>query len=210
MRVEDVMTRDVITVTPASPLKSAVTLFLAHGISGLPVVEGNRLVGVVSESDIVAKETSGYSDGEVSHTGATHLRREREAETVAQAMTAEPVSVEPWVPIWAAADLMAVHDVNRLPVVDADGSLLGIVTRADLVRAFARSDQAIAREIREHILPSVDLGPNALEVTVVRGVVTIRGEIDSELTSTCLRKTLHLVPGVVQVEWEVETPARVG
>lgn len=210
MRVEDVMTRDVITVTPASPLKSAVTLFLAHGISGLPVVEGNRLVGVVSESDIVAKETSGYSDGEVSRTGATHLRREREAETVAQAMTAEPVSVEPWVPIWAAADLMAVHDVNRLPVVDTDGSLLGIVTRADLVRAFARSDQAIAREIREHLLPSVDLGPNALEVTVARGVVTIRGEIDSELTSTCLRKTLHLVPGVVQVEWEVETPARVG
>jgi CBS domain-containing protein len=210
MRVEDVMTRDVITVTPSSPLKTAVTLFLAHGISGLPVVEGGRLVGVLSESDIAAKETSGYSDGDVSRAEATHLRRERAAGTVAEAMTPDPVTAEPWVPIWAAADLMAVHEVNRLPVVDAGGSLVGIVTRADLVRAFARSDRAIEREIRERLLPSVDLSRNALDITVARGVVTIRGEIDSELTSTCLRETVHLVPGVVRVEWQVETPARVG
>jgi CBS domain-containing protein len=158
------MTRDVITVTPSSSLKTAVTLFLAHGISGLPVVEGGRLVGVLSESDIVAKETSGYSNGDLSRAEATHLQRERAAGTVAEAMTPDPVTAEPWTPIWAAADLMAVHDVNRLPVVDPGGSLLGIVTRADLVRAFARSDRAIEREIREHVLQSIDLGPNALEI----------------------------------------------
>ena len=209
MKVEDVMTRAVTTVSASSPLKEAVTLFLAHGISGLPVVEDGRLVGVLSESDIVAKETSGYGNGDVSRAEVSHLRRERAAETVAQAMTRDPVTVEPWVPVWGAADLMAVHDVNRLPVVDADGSLIGIITRADLVRAFARSDRAIEREIREHLLPSVDLGPNALEVTVARGVVTIRGELDSELASTCLRKTVHLVPGVVELDWRVETPALV-
>lgn len=210
MRVEDVMTQDVITIAPSSPLKTAATLFLAHGISGLPVLEDGRLVGVLSESDIVAKETSGYSNGEVSRADATHLGRERAAATVAQAMTPEPVTVEPWTPIWAAADVMTVHDVNRLPVVGPRGSLRGIVTRADLVRAFARSDRAIEAEIRERLLPSVDLGPNTLEITVARGVVTIRGRIDSELTSTCLRKTVHLVPGVVEVDWQVETPARVG
>jgi CBS domain-containing protein len=210
MRVEDAMTRDVISVTPSSSLKTAVTLFLAHGISGLPVVEGGRLVGVLSESDIVAKETSGYSNGDLSRAEATHLQRERAAGTVAEAMTPDPVTAEPWTPIWAAADLMAVHDVNRLPVVDPGGSLLGIVTRADLVRAFARSDRAIEREIREHVLQSIDLGPNALEITVTRGVATIRGEIDSELASTCLHKTLHLVPGVVRIDWQVEMPACVG
>ena len=210
MRVKEVMTRNVITVTPSSPLKEAVRLFLEHGISGLPVIEGDRLSGVLSESDIAAKETSGYSDREVGHAEATHLRRERAAETAGQAMTPNPVTVEPWDPVWAAADLMAVHQVNRLPVVDARGSLIGIVTRADLVRAFARSDRAIEKEIRERLLPSVDLGPNALEITVARGVVTIRGEVDSELTSTCLRKTIHLVPGVVQVDWQVRAPARIG
>jgi CBS domain-containing protein len=210
MRVDEVMTRDVITVAASSPLKEAVQLFRSHGFSGLPVIEGDRLVGVVSEAGVVAKETSGYSDGEVSRTEATRLRREREAGTVAQAMTADPVTVEPWLPIWAAADLMALYEINRLPVVDCRGALVGILTRSDLVRAFTRSDDAIEREIREHLLPSVELGPNALEVTVSGGVVTITGELDSELASTCLRKTVHLVPGVVELDWQVETPALVG
>jgi CBS domain-containing protein len=206
MRVEDVMTRDVISIAPSSPLKRAGTLFLEHGISGLPVVEGGRLVGVLSESDIVAKETSGYGSDDVSPAEATHLRREREAVTVGQAMTPDPVTAERWTPVWSAADRMAQHHVNRLPVVDPGGSLVGIVTRNDLVRAFARSDRAIEREIREHLLPSVDLGPNALEITVASGVVTIKGEIDSESARTCLRNTVHLVPGVVDVDWQVETP----
>ncbi|HEU5216254.1 MAG TPA: CBS domain-containing protein [Gaiellaceae bacterium] len=206
MRVKEVMTQDVVTVTPSTPLKEASTRFLKHRISGMPVVERGRVVGVLSESDIVAKETSGYSNGEVSRAEASHLRRERAAETVRQAMTPRPVTAEPWFPIWAAADLMAVNDVNRLPVVDGRGSLVGIVTRDDLVRAFARSDGAVERDIRENLLPSIDLTPSALDVTVARGVVTVRGEIDSHLASECLRNTIHLVPGVVEVDWQVETP----
>jgi CBS domain-containing protein len=209
MRIDEVMTRNLITVTPSTGLKEAAPLFAEHHISGLPVVEGDRLVGVLSESDIVAKETSGYSDGDVSEAEAKHLQRERRAVTVREAMTADPVTIEPWNSLWAAADRMVVHDVNRLPVVEAHGRLVGIVTRDDLVRAFARSDAEVARNIREQLLPSVGLPSDALEISVSEGIVTVTGEIESEMASSCLRATVHLVPGVVQVDWQVATPAAV-
>jgi CBS-domain-containing membrane protein len=122
---------------------------------------------------------------------------------VADAMTPHPVTVEPWMSVWVAADLMVVHDVNRLPVVDLDGRLVGIVTRDDLVRAFVRSDAEIEAEIREQLLPSVGLSTTSLDVRVARGIVTIAGEPQAERVEQCLRETLHLVPGVVRVDWKV-------
>jgi CBS domain-containing protein len=209
MRIDEVMTRNLITVTPSTGLEEAAPLFAEHPISGLPVVEDGRLVGVLSESDIVAKETSGYSDDDVSEAEAKHLRRERRAVTVREAMTADPVTIEPWNSLWAAADRMVVHDVNRLPVVEAHGRLVGIVTRDDLVRACARSDAEVARNIREQLLPSVGLTSDALDISVSEGIVTVTGEIESEMACSCLRATVHLVPGVVQVDWQVATPAAV-
>jgi CBS domain-containing protein len=209
MRVEEAMTRDPITVDPSTSLKDAAPLFIENRISGLPVVEDDRLVGVLSESDVVAKETSGYRDGDVAPAEAAHLRRERAAVTVGEAMSSDAVTTEPWISIWGAADLMVVRDVNRLPVVDHYGHLVGIVTRDDLVRAFARSDRAVERDIREHLLPSVGLAPEDLEVVVNRGVVTVTGEMDCGMPCDCLRGTVHLIPGVVDVKWEVEaTPLR--
>lgn len=208
MRIEEVMTRDVVTVAPEASLKAASAAFLKHRISGIPVVEEGRLVGILSESDIVGKETSGYVDGEVSPSEAQHLRRERAAETAAEAMTPNPVSVAPWMSVWAAADLMIGHDVNRLPVIDKQGILVGIVTRDDLVRAFARSDADIESEIRRQLFPSVGLSGAALDVTVEHGVVTIAGDLDPDAAAHCLRRTVHLVPGVVRVEWKVRaTPS---
>lgn len=204
MRVEDLMTRDPLTARPSTSLKEAAPLFYEHGISGLPVVEDGKVVGVLSESDIVAKETSGYRDGDVAPEEATHLRRERAAITVEDAMTSDPVTIEPWVSIWGAADLMVARDVNRLPVVDHTGALVGIVTRDDLVRAFARSDRDVEHDIREHLLPSVGLTPDALDIEVEKGVVSVTGTIDSEMARDCLRATIHLIPGVVQVDWHVE------
>lgn len=203
MRVEDVMTRDVLTVTPSTELKDAAPLFVSRHISGLPVVDDGRLVGVLSETDIVGKETSGFSNGEVSRDEASRLRRERRAITVGQAMTSGPVTIEPWISIWAAADLMVVYGVNRLPVVDRNGVLVGIVTRDDLVRAFARSDRDVERDIREIMLPSVGLGDRELDVHVERGHVTVKGEVESEPMCACLHASVRLIPGVVDVDWQV-------
>jgi CBS domain-containing protein len=206
MRVEEVMTKRVVTIAPQASLKEASALLLDRRVSGVPVVDDGKLVGILSESDIVAKETSGYSNGEADTDEQRHLRRERAAQTVAEAMTPSPFTVEPWMGVWTAADLMAVHGVNRLPVVDTQGSLVGIVTRNDLVRAFARTDDDIERDIRENLLPSVGLGPQELEVQAERGVITLTGEIDLGAAADCLRRSVHLIPGVVRVLWKVESP----
>jgi CBS domain-containing protein len=204
MRVEEIMARNLVTVRRSTTLKEAAPLILEHKISSVPVVEDGCLIGVLSESDIVAKETSGYSNGEVEPAEALHLQREREAATVSEAMTRDVVTIEPWVSIWAAADVMVVHDVNRLPVVDPHGMLVGLVTRTDLVRAFARSDRDIERDIREHLLPSVGLSPEAVKIGVRDGIVTVEGEVEQEIARECLRASVHLVPGVVEVAWHVE------
>ena len=210
MRVEDVMTRELITVTPATPLKDAAALFIEHRISGLPVVDGDRLVGVLSESDIVAKETSNLTDDELSPAELAHIQREHRAASVAEAMTADPVTVKPWVSIWGAADLMVLRDINRLLVVDVAGKLVGLVSRDDLVRAFARSDRDVERDIRERLLPSVGLSPHALDIDVEEGVATVSGRLEEPVACECLRASVHLVPGVVAVNWQVNrTPASV-
>jgi CBS domain-containing protein len=206
MRVKEVMTKELTTVTPSTPLKEAAKILLEHRISGIPVVDGDQLLGVLSESDIVAKETSGYSNGELGPPAAARLEQERSAATVGEAMTTDPVTVEPWVSIWAAADLMIVRDVHRLPVVDAGGALVGLVTRNDLVRAFARSDRDVERDLRDRLLPSVGLSHDALDIRVEQGVATVAGEIDEDLAYECLRASVQLVPGVVQVEWHVSGP----
>jgi predicted transcriptional regulator len=191
MSVDEVMTRDVLTLAPDTSLEAARTFLLAHRISGAPVVDGRRVLGVISESDLAAG--SGR------------------AATVAGAMTEAPVTAEPSLSLWAAADLMAAHSVNRLPVVDDDGALVGIVTRGDLIRAFARSDEDIERELREMLLPWAGVEPyDPLEVHVERGVVTVTGEILSDLGQHSLRHSIHLVPGVVRVEWHVAAPLGVG
>jgi CBS domain-containing protein len=211
MRVEEIMTRELLTVAPSTTLRQVAKLLPSRRISGVPVVEDGRLVGVLSESDIVAKETSGYRNGDVGPAEAEHLRRERAATTVGEAMAPEPLTIEPWMSIWAAADEMVVHDVNRLLVLDRSGQLVGIVTRDDLVRAFARTDQDVERDIRERLLPSVGLSPgDTLQVEVENGVVTISGEIDTEMACDCLRASVHLIPGVTEVRWHVDTPALVG
>jgi osmotically-inducible protein OsmY len=93
--------------------------------------------------------------------------------------------------------------VHRLPVV-RDGVLLGIVTRADLVRAFTRTDDDLAREIRDDVLRrSLWLEPGAVEVSIERGEVVLTGEIEARSDAEVLRKLVQRVPGVVSVRSNV-------
>ena len=91
--------------------------------------------------------------------------------------------------------------VNRFPVVDEDGKLIGIVTRADLVRAFVRPDEAIAREIREDvILKTLWIAPDVLEIAVEAGAVTLRGHVESKIDAELIGAFARRVPGTVSVE----------
>ena len=208
MRVENVMTRDVVTVAPATPLKEVARLLVEHDISGVPVVDpaSKLLLGVVSERDLLAKQRAdvGRADGLLGwFLGEDADAEKHEARTAGEAMTAPAITIDKFRSTAAAAGLMAEHGLKRLPVVHG-GELVGIVTRHDLVRAFARSDDEIERDIKEQVIVrSFWLPPDSIEVTVVRGDVALSGSVDSEAVQAALAAEVARVPGVVSVDARV-------
>jgi CBS domain-containing protein len=203
MRVADLMTTDVLSVGPDTPLKEVAVLLAERRISGAPVVDAEgRLLGVVSEADILAKERRprrqtrfgrllGYPEAPSGKAAAR---------TAGEAMTSPAITIGPERRADAAAALMLDRAVNRLPVVGRDGKLEGIVTRADLVRAFVVSDDQIEREVREDVLlHELWLDPSDFELTVDAGEVTITGRVPTDDERELLERRIRLVPGVVSV-----------
>jgi CBS domain-containing protein len=212
MKIAEIMTAEVRTISPSASLKEAAELMLAHRISGLPVVDGNgEVLGVISETDILFKERM----REVRKQGllVRHAVDEEEslklsARTVGAAMTMPAVTIGADRPVSEAATLMLERRVNRLPVVDSELRLVGLVTRSDLVRAFARSDEEIARELREQtILNDLWLDPDRFELTVEDGEVRIAGEVDTPHDAELLQRWAALVPGVVSVTADLRVAA---
>jgi CBS-domain-containing membrane protein len=207
MRVQDIMTRSVISVGPDTALRDIARLLDEHRISGVPVVdERDALLGVVSEADFLVEAQGGTSvrrspiarlfgrAGDVESPGHRHF-----ASTASELMTSPVITVGPEVLIADAAAVMTSHRINRLPVID-DGRLIGIVTRADLVRSYVRTDEQLADSIREDVLVrTLWLDPDAFEVTVVGGVATISGEVDRRSSAEMIGRTAVLVPGVRDV-----------
>jgi CBS domain-containing protein len=206
MKVEDIMTREVVTVPPGASLKQAAHLLVEHRISGLPVVDNQRhVLGVVSEADILSKEAAelpapralawlvGF-DAEVD-------RSKLEARLVGEAMSSPALTIAADRPAGRAARLMIENDVNRLPVVEG-GELVGIVTRADLVRAFVRSDAEIAAEIRDEVVVG-DLGldKHSVQIEVEDGEVTLT-TIGKTADARALEALVSRIPGVVSVHSE--------
>jgi len=214
--VKDVMTRTVISVTPDTPVKDVARLLVEHGISGVPVVGPDRSVlGVVSEADFLLK---GRGASAVRHRPLAAIFGESRATvrqlakvaaaTAGQAMSSPAVTVEAGETLQKAAETMVGRQINRLPVTDR-GALVGIVTRADLVRAYVRSDEQLAETIRDEVLRRMMwLDPAGFEVAVADGVARIRGSVDRRSTAVIIERVTAMVPGVVRVEcdvtWEVE------
>lgn len=213
MTVEDVMTSEVLTVGAETPLKEVAALLAGHRISGLPVLEAGRVVGVVSEADILSKESG---PTEPRHrfrrrrTRSPNLSKAR-AHTAGTAMTSPAITVAPDDTIGDAARTMIESGVNRLPVLADDCRLIGIVTRADLVRAFARPDAEIEREVREEVaLKRLWIDPTKIAVRVDRGEVLLDGTVESDAEAELLVRFARRVPGVVGVlsrlRWQVDHP----
>jgi CBS domain-containing protein len=204
MKIEVLMTRDVVTVGPDTPLKAVAELLSERHISGIPVCDAEGTVlGVVSEADIVRTEQGvGPDVGGRLHWLFRRLDDEIAklgARTAGEAMTAPALVVRPVEPASVAARLMVQHGINRVPVV-ANGKLVGIVTRADLVRAFHRSDDEIAEEIREDVLHrALWIDPESLSVEVEDGIVTVSGPVETPLTLESVVHDIRRVPGVVDI-----------
>jgi CBS domain-containing protein len=212
MKIESLMTRDVVSVTPDTPLKDVAALLSEKHISGLPVCDTDGTVlGVVSEADILRLEQGigPYVGGRLRWL-VRRLDDEIDklgARTAGAAMTAPALTVRPIDHAAAAARLMVGHRINRLPVV-AEGKLVGIVTRADLVRAFHRTDDEITDEIRDDVLRGgLWIDPDTLGVAVEDGVVTVSGPVGTDLEAEGVVRAIRRVPGVVDVRSELHSRA---
>jgi CBS domain-containing protein len=217
MKISELMHSDVVTVEPATSLKNVASLLVEHRISGLPVCPPDgRVVGVVSEADILMKEQglpvelSGFL-GRILDDAYGDTQR-YDARTAEDAMTSPAITVSPNQEVAEAARLMTTKHVNRLPVVDGS-TLVGIVTRADLVRAFQRDDESIRREIAEDVLlTTLWIAPGAVEVSVTEGVVSLAGTVETHTIAEIVEAYVRRVPGVVSVEsqlaWHVEDAGR--
>ena len=205
MKIEQIMTRDVISVAPETPLKEVAALLVGNRISGVPVVgRDGEVLGVVSEADILRK-VEGVSpdlarplawiarklDGEILKVGAR---------TAADAMTAPAYTVRPSQETAEVACVMIDHMINRVPVV-SNGLLVGIVSRADLVRAFIRSDEEIEQDVREGVLlHEMLLNPGDVVVSVESGRVVLSGQVSSREDVEVIEKCVRAIPGVLEVD----------
>lgn len=215
-RVRDVMSSPVITIGPDASLREAVHLLLEHSISGLPVVDDfGQVMGLLSETDLLAKESGpnivrhrplawflGESPAAQAEDAKIH------ALSVSEAMTAPVIVIGPDDTVHEAAELMVRRGVNRLPVIE-EGRLVGIVTRADVIRSLLRPDDVLAATIREDIVRKVLwMEPEAIEVHVADGLVSLDGTVDRRSTSELLERLARQVDGVLGVDntlsWQLD------
>ncbi len=215
MNVRDLMTTDVVVVHPETPLKQVAHLLVDHRISGVPVVDiDRRLVGILTEADFLMKEASGQATRQrrsplqwlLGGDRETRAARQRiDAVTAGEAMSTPVASIGPDRPLSEAARRMTDERVNRLPVVEG-GRLVGILSRADIVRAYARTDDDLFVAARDAVR-AVD---GLRVVAVEEGVVRIAGSVSHRAVAAASREVIATIDGVVGVDdrdvsWQEET-----
>lgn len=199
-RVRDVMTTSVVTVDRITPYKEIASLMAEHKVGALPVLMmGRRVAGVVSEADLLRLEDQHERAQRAEH--HTHLRlrphRKPWGLTAGELMTSPAVTIHPDASLPAAARLMNQHHVKLLPVVDPDGTLIGLVTRRNLLSVFLRPDDAIAGDVRGIFAEILFADPASVEVTVHQGIVTLSGH-PGRLEQP------DLIPVALRLIWDID------
>ena len=206
------MTTRVIWVQKNATFREMAVALHEYRVSAFPVVDDDRkVIGVVSEADLLVKEAAadepnvvwGLLAGIVHHAA----RAKAGGVTAADLMTTAVVTVRPQDTVEHAARLMYDRKVKRLPVTDESGHLVGIISRADVLSVFDRTDGAIHHEIVNDVLLSEFTGdPKTLQVTVMDGIVTLSGRPETdELGRRIIQRVRH-VQGVVAVRDRLDYP----
>jgi CBS domain-containing protein len=216
MKASDVMTRKVLTVGPETSVAHAIRLMLDSNVSGLPVLDDGKVVGIVTEGDLLRRGETGtqrrrprwleilMGPGRMADEYVTTHGRK-----VQEIMTADLVSVAGDTPLEEVVGWMERRRIKRVPVIEGD-ALVGIVSRLDLLRALLRtiemehSEERDDDEIREQILAELAKAAwaprDGLSVSVKDGVVDLNGVILEEKEREALRVLVENVPGVRSVE----------
>jgi CBS domain-containing protein len=209
--VKDVMTTQVLSVRPAASFKQMVVKMRRSRVSALPVVDGEgRVIGVVSEADMLNKQADlDTGSGTLSDLLRFGEREKADGVTAAELMTKPPVTIGPGVPLTEAARLMRDRQVKRLPVINDAGLLIGIISRADVLRVFARPDADIRREAEEEAIAETFLADSpSVAVTVHDGIVTLTGRTDTRQLARGLVMAIRQIDGVVAVRDQLGYPGR--
>ncbi|KND28627.1 CBS domain-containing protein [Streptomyces acidiscabies] len=196
--VSDVMTHTVVAVGRETLFKDVVTLMERWKVAAVPVLEGDgRVIGVVSEADLLPKEEFRESDPDRA------VQQERLADlakagalTAGESMSTPAVTVHADATLPEAARIMARRRVKRLYVIDAEGYLEGVVSRADLLKVFLREDTELADEVRRTVAPVTGA---RIGVEVTDGVVTLTGSVDGGTSADTAERLARTVEGVVAV-----------
>ncbi|MFB6614293.1 CBS domain-containing protein [Streptomyces sp. NPDC085524] len=185
LKVADLMTDEVVSVAPATAFKDVVKLLAQYDISGLPVLdEEDRVVGVVSQTDVLAHAAPGAQ-------APPHDAAPSRPTTAGEIMSAPAVTVLAGETAADAARLLTRRGIERLPVVDEEDRLVGIVTRRDLLRMFLRPDSEIRHRVQEVLMDVAGASADDVEVHVVNGIVTLEGRV-------ALRSQLPVILGLVE------------
>ncbi|MCQ8770526.1 CBS domain-containing protein [Streptomyces telluris] len=207
--VSDVMTQTVVAVSRGAPYKEIARTLAEWKVSAVPVLAGEgRVIGVVSEADLLPKEQ--YKDrGPADVAGPDQLSdlAKAAARTAADLMSTPAVTVHADATVAEAARIMARKGVKRLPVIDAEGKLTGIVSRADLLKVYLRSDEDIAQEVRDEVVARLfPHQPPTVEVQVGEGVVTLSGHLPDATLLPLVARLVRAVEGVVNVDLRLDGP----
>jgi CBS domain-containing protein len=210
--VAQVMTTTVASVSPSTSVPDvAATLFTA-AVRALPVLDADgALLGVISEADLLAA-VAATEPSERRWWRPRHVHRgvpaaHPGARTAGELMSTVPVTIGPDATVVAAARLMRERGVSWLPVL-ADGRVVGVLGRSDLLRVFLRADEEIRSEVVEDVLAeTLMVARGRVAVDVADGVVTLTGEVDTHIDAEVAVEMVGRVEGVVDVvdelTWQV-------
>jgi CBS domain-containing protein len=213
MKVKELMTTELITVGRESSLKDAARRMIEAGISGLLVTDPNGgLEGVITEADFVKAESGRRAAKRARllrwfSNGAPRIPSNERR--VGDVMTADVITLGQNADHAEAARLMQAAGIKRVPIVDIDGRPVGIVSRSDILRAFARPDSEIIEEIVDHIISDVLwIDPKRVQVISVDGNVNLTGQLETRSDATLLEDLVRRVDGVVSLasslSWEID------
>ncbi|MFF4541864.1 CBS domain-containing protein [Streptomyces aureus] len=208
-KIGSMMTTDVVRADYGTPFKEVARLLAEHRISGLPVVDqDDKVIGVLSETDLMMHQATTPDPCEPAHRtrladltpGARRQAAKSKARTAGGLMTTPPVTVHADDTVVQAARTMAQKRVERLPVLDEEDRLVGIVTRRDVLQVFLRPDEEIRREVIDEVLVrSLWLAPRSVEVSVTEGVVTLTGDMERKSETEIAVAMTCRIDGVVDV-----------
>jgi CBS-domain-containing membrane protein len=204
------MTKTVVTAPEEAPFKELVRVMREYRVSALPIVgPDGSIVGVVSEADLLLKESPDVLTTHVFE-GKVHReeRRKAEGKVARDLMTRPAITIGPDAPVTEAAKMMHERHVKRLPVVDELGRIAGVVSRVDLLADYLRDDAEILEDVRTILYRELLIEEHAVTATVDQGVVRLEGQLERRTMVPSIWDRVRSVEGVVGIDerltWQLD------